>query len=330
MEQQNSTAPTSADASEAPQSVWRNEVNARVAGYRSRRGRRIEGAFSMRFPFPPPEPPSASEAEAECSSESYQETEAAVEGAAESISPALTASELLENAAVDPPSPAELIPEPDTVPHEQVIDTEPAPARRSRRKVIAFPRPVSEPQHWSEPPLPEQPRILDVPEQLPPYPTTPLLDGLQFPSHEPNAAAASRDHVELPLQAVAIAQRVYAGAVDGAIVVAATGTFGAACYQLLPKLTFTKPLLATAAAMPLLLWAAYQYLFLMYAGRTAGMHRAGIRLSSFKGGFPTRRQRRSRAIAFFFFDRVAADGTVLGASQMWTRSAGMTASAGPI
>src|ERR1035441_6709550 len=33
--------------------IWRNEIHARVAGYRTRRGRRIEGAFSMRFPFPP-------------------------------------------------------------------------------------------------------------------------------------------------------------------------------------------------------------------------------------------------------------------------------------
>src|ERR1039458_1021982 len=33
--------------------IWRKEIHARVAGYRTRRGRRIEGAFSMRFPFPP-------------------------------------------------------------------------------------------------------------------------------------------------------------------------------------------------------------------------------------------------------------------------------------
>ncbi len=32
--------------------IWRKEIHARVAGFRTRRGRRIEGAFSMRFPFP--------------------------------------------------------------------------------------------------------------------------------------------------------------------------------------------------------------------------------------------------------------------------------------
>src|ERR1039457_6273147 len=32
--------------------LWRHEVQARIAGYKKRRGRRVEGAFSMRFPFP--------------------------------------------------------------------------------------------------------------------------------------------------------------------------------------------------------------------------------------------------------------------------------------
>ena len=36
--------------------LWRKEIHARVAGYRTRRGRRVEGAYSMRFPFPPLEP----------------------------------------------------------------------------------------------------------------------------------------------------------------------------------------------------------------------------------------------------------------------------------
>src|ERR1039457_5542002 len=36
--------------------IWRKEIHARVAGYRTRRGRRVEGAYSMRFPFPPLEP----------------------------------------------------------------------------------------------------------------------------------------------------------------------------------------------------------------------------------------------------------------------------------
>lgn len=301
MEQPTSTAPISQDETDAPPSMWRDEVQARVAGYRSRRGRRIEGAFSMRFPFPPAEAqPSApqSEMKSEGASESLPVESAAVEVGDECASPAPIAS---DGVAISSQAQPDMVAEAQVVADAQEIECEPAPARRARRKVIAFPRPTTGPHEpWSEPPLPDQPRILDVPEQIPAYPTTPLLDGLQFATHEPQAAAASADHVELPLQAVAVGRRLRAGAFDCAIVIAATGVFAAAGYKLLPRLTLTKPLLATAAAIPVLLWATYHYLFLIYAGRTAGMQRAGIRLSSFKGGFPSRRQRRARAIALFF------------------------------
>lgn len=302
MEQPNSTAHFSQDESEAPPSVWRDEVQARVAGYRSRRGRRIEGAFSMRFPFPPAEaPPSAPQAgpQSNCASEPSLPVEsAASEVGVDSALLSAPAPNGFENNIAITESREEIVAE--VAPDTPEVERDPPPVGRSRRKVIAFPRPASDPrERWDEP-LPDQPRILDVPQELLPYPTTPLLDGLRFPGQEAQAGAAAADHVELPLQAVAIVQRVHAGMVDCAIVVAASGIFAATCYKLLPGLTLAKPLLAIAAAMPLLLWATYHYLFLMYAGTTAGMQRAGIRLSSFKGGFPTRRQRRSRAIALFF------------------------------
>src|SRR5271167_2901418 len=52
------------DASQPNTDVWRKEIHSRVARYRTRRGRRIEGAFSMRFPFPPSGPVAASSAAA--------------------------------------------------------------------------------------------------------------------------------------------------------------------------------------------------------------------------------------------------------------------------
>ena len=39
-----------------PADPWRNEVQDRLARYKRRRGRRIEGAFTMRFPFPADDP----------------------------------------------------------------------------------------------------------------------------------------------------------------------------------------------------------------------------------------------------------------------------------
>ena len=44
-----------------------------------------------------------------------------------------------------------------------------------------------------------------------------------------------------------------------------------------------------------MLWAAYQQMFLLYAGRTLGMRMLGIRLSTFDGGVPQWSERRSRA-----------------------------------
>ncbi len=43
------------DSSQSSDDLWRNEIQARLARYRTRRGRRIEGTYSMRFPFAPDE-----------------------------------------------------------------------------------------------------------------------------------------------------------------------------------------------------------------------------------------------------------------------------------
>src|ERR1700677_3563380 len=51
-EQQALPSDPTADSSQLPDDL-RTEIQSRVAGYRHRRGRRIVGAFSMRFPFPP-------------------------------------------------------------------------------------------------------------------------------------------------------------------------------------------------------------------------------------------------------------------------------------
>ena len=285
------------NASEDSPSLWRNEVQARVAGYRNRRGRRIEGAFSMRFPFPPQEPELSapySDAAVDLVTQHPSEVEAAETAAtldAEAAVPALVESAPVQAVAIsDAGAEQEASFAEDNVQQRTT--------RRSRRKVIAFPRPAVEAQHWEEPPLPEQPRIFEVQEELP-LRTTPLLDGLVFPAQPANASASS-DHIELPLQAVALRQRVYAGVLDCTIVAVATVVFAAAGYKFIPSIQPTKPLLLAVAAIPLLLWTAYEYLSLMYAGRTAGMQWAGLRLSSFKGGFPSPRQRRNRVLGLYF------------------------------
>ncbi len=283
--------------------LWRNEVQARVAGYRKSRGRRIEGAFSMRFPFPPPEAPISSVETEATISESAEN--AVGEPVSENLAPSSRLADANDAAIESPHTSGEIVAhavEANDTSLEQDSELPPLPAPRRRRKVIAFPRPiVAEPSHYQEEPvIPEQPRILDVAEELANFPTTPLLDGLQFSSHQQPTAAAPADHVELPFQAVAVGQRLYAGLVDCTLVAASAAVCIAASYKLLPKLPLTKPLLLTLAAAPVLLWAIYEYLFIMYGGRTVGMRMAGIRLCSFKGGTPLWRQRRSRVIGLYF------------------------------
>jgi len=315
--------------SERNDDLWRKEIHARVAGYRTRRGRRVEGAFSMRFPFPtsagqePADitdrsmeevPPQAGETEYELPSATQSLAEPVatltLESPVPSVEPRLVETQAApEVVAVAP----EVILAPVPVPSfEPELEREPerreperrAPAPRpaSRRKVIAFPRQTPEPEIFhrlADPILPEQPRILDVPEELEAFPTTPLLDGLEL---GPNArqAPAAADHIELPFAAVPVSQRLYAGLIDCAVVLAGGAIFGAVTYKMLPGMSLSKPLLLAAAGVPVVLWAIYQYLFTMYGGATAGMRMAHIRLRTFKGTAPTGRHRRSRVIGLYF------------------------------
>ena len=177
------------------------------------------------------------------------------------------------------------------------------PRPRPKRKVIAFPRQAAgahELYRLADPVLLDQPRILDVPEELEALPTTPFLDGLRFgPAAQP-VVAAHADSVELPFGAAGRARRLYAGVLDCLLVALATVVFAAVGYKMLPKLTFSKPLLMTAATLPILLWAVYQYVLMVYGGATAGTRMAKIRLTTFKGNSPSRRQRRHRVLALYF------------------------------
>ncbi len=307
-------SPTTAD-------IWRDEIQSRVAGYRTRRGRRIEGAFSMRFPFPadegegdvPGSAPDAPDVEPvlAASLASSEQAGAAEVASFESCDLTLdtvdTAPEALPAGSLprlELPAESQPLALPEALAD---IDPGPPPSRaprpRPQRKVIAFPRQAAsmrEMLHLADPVRLEQPRILDVPEELEALPTTPFLDGLQFgPATQP-LAATHADNVELPFRATGRGRRAYAGLLDCLLVAAGTVVFAAVGYKMLPKLTLSKPILLTAATLPLLLWAIYQYLLLVYSGATAGMRMAKIRVSTFKGKPPSRRERRHRVMALYF------------------------------
>ena len=304
----------SPDSVQPSEDVWREEIQQRVARYRHRRGRRIEGAFSMRFPFD-----SGEAAVAEGTD--YTETDSVVppadavrpspgtmcaedRDAAYGLAPSVEAPEINSSGGADCASGEEIFgPPPESERAGNTLEAVAAQtsARTPKPNIIAFPRPATAPtRRLADPVTPEQLRILDVPEKLEAFTGTPLLDGLRLGADSQRAPAAPADHIDLPFQAATIPRRLYAALVDGGLVALASGVFAAATYKLLPKLPHTKPLLIVAAALPLLLWGVYQYVFLMYAGRTIGMQMAGVRLSTFQGTVPNWRQRRSRLIGLYF------------------------------
>jgi uncharacterized RDD family membrane protein YckC len=90
-----------------------------------------------------------------------------------------------------------------------------------------------------------------------------------------------------------------AAAIDGLIILLATALFGLIFW----KLTAVRPplsqLLGLAVAVPLILWAAYQYLSLVYAATTPGLRLAGLELARFDGTRANRRLRRWRVLASY-------------------------------
>jgi len=347
IEQQLSPYPA-VDSSVEPADRWRHEVHDRLTHYKRRRGgRRIEGAYSMRFPFPAyePEPGSAVESPertpapfaaeplvAQLAPEIEPLPALAAETphppaelalilepaiAAEAVSDELAAAEFSPTEIDFPAPPLNLVLQPppaiedDTTPF-----VDPIVRPRPKRKVIAFPRHLSvapEPtQRLADPVSPEVPRILDVPEELEAIPSTPYLDGLQLDAPDPAAEAARRDHIELPFQPVAVSKRLLAAALDLVVISLSTALFGAVAYKILDSPAPSKFLILGLLAAAVTLWFAYQYLFLVHAGKTLGMMAARIRLRTFNGKAPSLRLRRHRALA------LCMSSMALGMGLMWS------------
>jgi uncharacterized RDD family membrane protein YckC len=323
-EPQYSRSDAAGDPGQPTGEIWRKEIHAHVDRYRTRRGRRIEGAFTMRFPFPPTETVAAAAvgeampattgedviacADVVMATEAVETLVVASDGPAEvAQEPEAAALEVSQLVASQPETKPPMTVEPEVASATTLVEPEPPPVSRprprSKRKVIAFPRPLEGADvvhRLADPVLPEQPRILDVPEELEAFAATPYLDGLQFGPSPHRAPASQTDHIELPFRAAALSQRVYAAFIDCALVGVATAAFGAVGYKMLPRLIVTKPLLLTAATVPVLFWAIYQYLLTVYAGTTVGMRVAGIGLSTFKGARPKWHTRRTRVLALYF------------------------------
>lgn len=270
---------------------WKDAVASRLDTYRSRSNRKLSGEFSMRFDFDgEPAPPRQQICVPDLPEEPDDpvlEAEPLVDDGGQRIEqdPKPTPAQLELPQATSPPQPQPLQP---SVPFRRKVVME--------ANVIEFPRlfpAIPQPPYpLGEPVLPSAPRILDAPEIGQPLLETPMIDGMRLEHLE-------REQVpefELPLQGATVAQRGYAALFDATIVLIASGIFAAIVYKMMPGLEWTKPLLGSAMLVPAVLWALYEFLFIVYGARTPGMAITHLALSTFKGTPPGRRERRMRIL----------------------------------
>lgn len=274
--------PVQADLLPTQDESWRQEVAARVNHYRARRRPRSPRYPSLRLKFEPSEPGWTSP------------------GTSGTLLPTRATRQAVAVESAQPqPAPAPGAP------------AEPMPnAAPETAKVIEFPRAATAPprplDELAEPVL-DRPRILEVPEVVPP---PPALGGILIEPAE-QADQEKRPGFEIPLQSAPMSRRMLAGAVDAVLVLTALAGFG---YIFLRMTTVALPVQQGAAAAGLLagvLWAAYHYLMLVYAGTTPGLIAAKLRLSRFDGSAATRSLRRWRVLASVL------SGVSLGLGYAW-------------
>ena len=275
---------------------WRVEVANRLERYRTRRKPRTPRYPSLLLPFDAPEswshpaPPTGSAGIGSAGTGS-----AAVATALARAGQGFTC-QTKEEPAAGAPSVAEPRPASQPAP-------EPSP------KVIEFPRsaaiPVFQVSDLADPVFDrDRPRIVEAPEILPP---PPALGGMLIePAQEPTdrradfpSTAASASPSASP--SASIARRALAALVDGVVLATALAAFAAIFLRLNPSLNPVRgpfPILAGAlAVVAVLLWKAYEFLFVVYTGSTPGLRAAQLRLVEFDGSPPSRRLRRWRVLA---------------------------------
>jgi uncharacterized RDD family membrane protein YckC len=118
----------------------------------------------------------------------------------------------------------------------------------------------------------------------------------------PQEQAYGRAGTDFPLSSASIARRALAALVDGAVLATSLAALAAIFLRLNPVPEFLRPLPMLAGALGLitvLLWAVYEFLFVVYTGSTPGLRANRLRLARFDGSPLNRRLRRWRVLASF-------------------------------
>jgi len=199
------------------------------------------------------------------------------------------------------------------IPEPQVEPPPEPPAESSN--LIEFPRPAEPPsleplpviEELAEPIL-EKPRILDAEEPsglLFGAGARPAITLESAPEPEPEDDGSPAGEY------ASICRRIFAAVLDAVLIAVAAAAFATIFLHLAGTVPQSRTMLLLALALPVLLWAMYEYLFLVHAAATPGMRVTGLRVRTFDD-LPARRSlRRWRAIAMM------VSGMALGLGFLW-------------
>ena len=287
-----SSVPATASG-DADASAWRDELSVRLNRYRAKRKMRPPRYPSLRLQF---DGESRTNAVASQSSTfaSVSDQALALDGMMQRPSATADTETFVgsEPAAAAPPPEIEI------------------PAAKTA-KIIEFPRfawgPPPPPPHELAEPVGTRPRILEAPEIVPP---APALGGITIEAAE-RTEPEKRPGIDVPLQSAVLGRRILASVVDGLIVLLAAGLFGGIFWKVAAVRPPLLQLLGIATGILCLLWAAYQYLLIVYNGSTPGLRAARLELARFDGTSTSRRLRRWRVLA------ACLSGVSLGMGYAW-------------
>ncbi len=280
--------------------AWREELSARLSRYRAKRKMRPPRYPSLRLPFD--------------AGESRTHAVAVQAPVFESVSDqALALDGMMQHAAATAETETCIGQEPEaaSAPTEIGTPTEALGPAAKTAKIIEFPRfawgpPPPPPDELAEP-VGTRPRILEAPEIVPP---APALGGITIEAAE-RSEPERRPGIDFPLQSASLGRRMVASAVDGLIVILAAGLFGGIFWKVAAVRPPLLQLLGIGAGVLCLLWAAYQYLLIVYNGSTPGLRAARLALVRFDGTLTSRSLRRWRVLAAWL------SGVSLGMGYVW-------------
>jgi uncharacterized RDD family membrane protein YckC len=266
---------------------WRVEVAARLDRYRTRRKPRTPRYPSLLLPFDAPEswsrpsPPRGQAAVATAPTAPAPSGQTYAFDMTAETAPVAALSYAAHHAA-------------------ESLPAEPHPAQYPA-KVIEFPRSAAIPVFRSSEladPIFDRPRIVEAPEILPP---PPALGGMTIEAaHTESADRRAGADFPSASASASIFRRALATLVDGFVLAVALVAFAAIFLRLNPSLIPVRgPLAMLAGALAILLWSAYEFLFVVYTGSTPGMRAARLRLAAFDGSPLNRHSRRWRVLASF-------------------------------